>query len=150
MYISHLPRTLEFTWNTGASCHSPLRPLIFHHSLYTAGHPMCFHNSLWTSVSVSLGWLSLGTLIETETSTWHRQRAWGSIAVWMFVKAKGSLGGGGRYLCKQRKSSGIYGDRMQVKYVRSPREHIFISITEKKIGLGSYPALSPSFLGCED
>lgn len=60
------------------------------------------------------------------------------------------FGSGEGIHAKGERAQGTQGDRTQTKYVRSPRVHIFISVSERKVALGSYPALPPSCLGCED
>lgn len=60
----------------------------------------------------------------------------------MFAKAKGNWDLGEGLCAKGERTQGIEGDRMQVKYVRRARVHVFISITEKKNWFG---LLSGSF-----
>lgn len=88
-------------------------------------------------IRVCFGCIPTEDLIDAESpaitsDTRHRQRAWGFRAVLMFAKAKGNWDLGEGLCAKGERTQGIEGDRVQVKYVRRPRVHIFISITAKK------------------
>lgn len=68
----------------------------------------------------------------------------------MFVKAKGSLGLEEGICAKGEIAQGYKGTECKSNMSGVPGCIFSSPSLRKKIGLGSYPACSPSSLGCED